>query len=189
MLSPRERQALWHSAVEHRGIGDIAERLQLSYMAAAQVIHRARKHALQLAARVAIVFGAIRLGRSASRMSLTAVRLVAVPVIAISAISMQSAGTPSGSAAAQAKRDAVAGLIRHPQAASAAGGAAARSRASSDLAQVPGSATATLQSAAAGLQHSLNALPGNVAPSLPGLPVTVPTPALPVVSPLPTALP
>src|SRR6266849_5602072 len=35
-LSKRERQALWHSAVESRPLGDIAGRLRLSYMAAAQ---------------------------------------------------------------------------------------------------------------------------------------------------------
>src|SRR5216683_5027078 len=33
-LSKRERQALWHSAVESRPLGDIAGRLRLSYMAA-----------------------------------------------------------------------------------------------------------------------------------------------------------
>jgi len=61
-LSPRERQALWQSAVEHRPIDDIAGQLRLSYAAAAQVIHRARRRALALAARVAIVFAILRPG-------------------------------------------------------------------------------------------------------------------------------
>jgi RNA polymerase sigma factor (sigma-70 family) len=94
-LSPRERQALWHSAVEHRPVDDIAGRLRLSYMAAAQVIHRARRHALQLASRVAIVFGIFRLGRRASRASVTFVRVAAVPMIALSAISIQTSGQPA----------------------------------------------------------------------------------------------
>ena len=94
-LSPRERQALWQSAVEHRAIDDIAGRLRLSYMAAAQVIHRARRHAFDLAARVAIIFAAFRLGRSASRIGVNAARVAAVPMIAISAISMQSSGSPA----------------------------------------------------------------------------------------------
>src|ERR1700737_4588065 len=54
-LSSRERQALWQSAVESRPLGDIGVRLRLSYMAAAQVLRRARRHALQVAARVAVV--------------------------------------------------------------------------------------------------------------------------------------
>jgi hypothetical protein len=62
-LSKRERLALWHSAVESRPLADIASRLRLSYMAAAQVLHRARRHASQAAGRVAVVFGIVRLGR------------------------------------------------------------------------------------------------------------------------------
>src|SRR5260370_42125829 len=62
-LSRRERQALWQSAVESRPLADIAIRLRLSYMAAAQVLHRARRHAHQAAQRVAVVFGIFRLGR------------------------------------------------------------------------------------------------------------------------------
>src|SRR6266849_7357147 len=48
-LSKRERQALWQSAVESRPLADIASGLRLSYMAAAQVLHRARRHAVQAA--------------------------------------------------------------------------------------------------------------------------------------------
>ena len=99
-LSPRERQALWQSAVEHRPIDDIAGQLRLSYAAAAQVIHRARRHALALAARVAIVFGILRLGRRASRISLMAARVAAVPMITISVISLQTSGTPATAAIA-----------------------------------------------------------------------------------------
>jgi RNA polymerase sigma-70 factor, ECF subfamily len=183
-LSPRERQALWHSAVEHRGIGDIAGRLQLSYMATAQVIHRARKHALQLAARVAIVLGAIRLGRSASRVSLAAMRLAAVPVIAISAISIQSTGTPSG----PARLPTVAGQASQAQVAPVAG-TTAHAKGPVDPTQAQAGASSAITSAANGAQRSVKDLSGSLGSLVPGLPVTVPTPALPVISPVPTPLP
>src|SRR5438094_8524558 len=54
-LSLRERLALWQSAVEHRPLADIATGLQLSYAAAAQVVHRARQRAIRLAASVAAI--------------------------------------------------------------------------------------------------------------------------------------
>lgn len=41
-LRDRERQALWQSAVEHRPVTEIASYLGLSYMAAAQLLHRGR---------------------------------------------------------------------------------------------------------------------------------------------------
>ena len=94
-LSPVERQVLWQSAVEHRAIDDIAGRLRLSYMAAAQVIHRARRHALELAARVAIVIGAVKLSERFGRATLAAARVAAVPIIAVSAMSMQTSGAPA----------------------------------------------------------------------------------------------
>jgi hypothetical protein len=62
-LSKGERQALWQSAVESRPLADIASGLRLSYMAAAQVLHRARRHAVQAATRVALVFGIFHVGR------------------------------------------------------------------------------------------------------------------------------
>src|SRR5438093_4211836 len=60
-LSVRERLALWQSAVEHRSLADIATGLQLSYAAAAQVVHRARQHAVRLAASVAAILAVARL--------------------------------------------------------------------------------------------------------------------------------
>jgi RNA polymerase sigma-70 factor (ECF subfamily) len=107
-LSPRHRRVLWQSAVENRPIHEIAGRLQLSYAATSQLIHRARRRALALAARVAIVFAILRLGRRASRISLTAAKVAAVPMIAISAISIQTSGTPT--TAAITYRSAVSGL-------------------------------------------------------------------------------
>jgi RNA polymerase sigma-70 factor, ECF subfamily len=62
-LPLRERQALWQSAVESRPLADIAMGLRLNYMAAAQVLHRARQHAAGTAARIAVVIGIVRLAR------------------------------------------------------------------------------------------------------------------------------
>jgi RNA polymerase sigma-70 factor (ECF subfamily) len=68
-LSFRERMALWQSAVEHRPLADIASGLQLSYAAAAQVVHRARQHAVRLAASVAAIVAGLRFPRWARRMA------------------------------------------------------------------------------------------------------------------------
>jgi RNA polymerase sigma-70 factor (ECF subfamily) len=68
-LSFRERMALWQSAVEHRPLADIASGLQLSYAAAAQVVHRARQHAVRLAAGAAAIIAGLRLPRWLRRMA------------------------------------------------------------------------------------------------------------------------
>src|SRR4029077_9071855 len=62
-LRARERQVLWQSAVEYRPIGEIGSYLGLSYMAAAQLLHRARRHASLVAARIAAIFGLLQLKR------------------------------------------------------------------------------------------------------------------------------
>lgn len=64
-LGERERQALWQSAVERRPLVEIAGYLGLSYVAAAQVVHRARKHALLVAGKIAVILGLV--GANASR--------------------------------------------------------------------------------------------------------------------------
>src|SRR5437867_8319147 len=67
-LSLRERMALWQSAVEHRSLADIATGLQLSCAAAAQVVNRARQHAVRLAASVAAVLAVLRFPRAIRRL-------------------------------------------------------------------------------------------------------------------------
>jgi RNA polymerase sigma-70 factor (ECF subfamily) len=114
-LSRRERQALWQSAVESRPLADIASGLRLSYMAAAQVLHRARRHAVQAATRVAVVFGIFQLGRQRSGVgplgvaqriaAVAAVPLIVVSMNASSAIPQAASGTaalPAVSAAGPA---------------------------------------------------------------------------------------
>jgi RNA polymerase sigma-70 factor (ECF subfamily) len=107
-LSKRERQALWQSAVESRPLADIASRLQLSYMAAAQVLHRARRRAVQAAGRVAVVFGVFHLGRQrpgaesllgAHKLAALA-SVAAVPLIAVSMNSSSPARPPAPAAPA-----------------------------------------------------------------------------------------
>jgi RNA polymerase sigma-70 factor (ECF subfamily) len=107
-LSKRERQALWQSAVESRPLADIASRLQLSYMAAAQVLHRARRRAFQAAGRVAVVFGVFHLGRQrpgvgqllgAHRLAAVATA-AAVPLIVISMNASSPERQPAPSAPA-----------------------------------------------------------------------------------------
>jgi RNA polymerase sigma factor (sigma-70 family) len=62
-LRDRERQALWQSAVEHRPVAEIATYLGLSYMAAAQLLHRARQRASLVAAKLAAILGLLELDR------------------------------------------------------------------------------------------------------------------------------
>ena len=111
-LSRRERQALWQSAVESRPLADIASQLRLSYMAAAQVLHRARRHAIQAASRVAVVLGIFRLGRQRPGAgALTAAqRLAAVAAVPLIVVSLNaSSQVPQAASASAAPPPAVAG--------------------------------------------------------------------------------
>src|SRR5207244_4711334 len=109
--SRREPLAVWQSAVEHRPLADIATGLQLSYAAAAQVVHRARQRAIRLAASVAAILTVLRFPRVARRVldrtaafrteteSLLAARrviaLAALPVIAGLALQSSTASSTS----------------------------------------------------------------------------------------------
>jgi RNA polymerase sigma-70 factor (ECF subfamily) len=178
-LSRRERQALWQSAVESRPLADIAIRLRLSYMAAAQVLHRARRHAVQAAARVAVVFGIFHLGRQRPGAGplVVAQRLAAAAAVPLIVVSMNaSSSVPQPESAA-------------PPAISAVGPASLAAPNPTTLAlpsipgggpaaQLPGS-TATLNSATDAVGQLLRSLP-----SVP--PVAVQPSALPSVSALPS---
>jgi RNA polymerase sigma factor (sigma-70 family) len=100
-LSPRERLALWQSAVEHRPLADIASGLRLNYMAAAQVLSRARRHAALAMARVAAIFAVFRLCRRAAAHSMQLVAVLAVPV-AIAAIQSSSSTVENSTSRAAA---------------------------------------------------------------------------------------
>lgn len=184
-LSPLERKALWDSAVERRSVHDIAGRLQLSYMATAQVISRARRHALQLAARVAIVLGIIRLSQN-GRLSLAAARVTTVPVIAISTIVIQTSVSPVTAAGSGAPNRGAVTQRMHASPLSRAGGSVS----TTPLVlggtllprSVPTNPSLTVSTAVNAVRLSLDGMTGhrNTSLSDPGAAVQVPTlPSLP----------
>jgi RNA polymerase sigma-70 factor (ECF subfamily) len=187
-LSRRERQALWQSAVESRPLADIASGLRLSYMAAAQVLHRARRHAVQAAARVAVVFGIFQLGRqrpgggpllTAQRVAaLAAVPLIAVSLNASSPVTRPVSDAPS---AISASPSPVAGERRvgASDLTSRLGGGQGEGL----ITQLPGS-TATLNSATNTVNQLLRSLPSlppvlGTAPVLPSVPAPPSPPPVP----------
>ena len=181
-LSKRERQALWQSAVESRPLADIASRLRLSYMAAAQVLHRARRHAHQAASRVAVVFGIfISRHRPGAGPLVAAQRLAtaaAVPLIV--AVSMNASSPIPQAASAPAAPASVSAAAPNP-AGQAFPSPSGGGQGGGLLAEPPGS-TATLNSATDAIGRLLSPLP-----SVP--PVLGKAPALPSVSALPSPIP
>jgi RNA polymerase sigma factor (sigma-70 family) len=176
-LSRRERQALWHSAVESRPLADIAGRLRLSYMAAAQVLHRARRHAVQVAARVAVVVGVCHLGRqrAGGGLALAATRLAAVAAVPVILVSIQSS-SPTPQAASTASP-----TVSTVGSAPAEGGSTGALSASQLPPPVRGKvgvggltpgATTTLNSAASAVRQLLNSLP--TVPPVLGKPAPIP---------------
>ena len=98
-LRTRERLALWQSVVERRSVAAIANDLGLSYMATAQLLHRARRHAAMLAKRLAAIFGLLQLGRFLRRATQgvsigarQALAAAALPVVVVVAIQSSSSG-------------------------------------------------------------------------------------------------
>jgi RNA polymerase sigma-70 factor (ECF subfamily) len=184
-LSRRERQALWQSAVESRPLADIATGLRLSYMAAAQVLHRARRHAVQAAARVAVALGIFQLGRQRAGAGPLSVAqrvaaVVAVPLIVVSMNASSPASKAASASAAppaisqSASRVAAEGRVGASDVPSPLGGG----QGGGVITQLPGS-TATLNSATNTVRQLLRPLP-----SLPALVPKAPTP--PSVAPLPS---
>src|SRR4029077_9929237 len=98
-LRARERQVLWQSAVEYRPIGEIGSYLGLSYMAAAQLLHRARRHASLVAARIAAIFGLLQLKRLGRRpdfgVGLQPVAVALVMPLAVAGLVAASSSHPS----------------------------------------------------------------------------------------------
>lgn len=182
-LSRRERLALWQSAVESRPLADIASGLRLSYMAAAQVLHRARRHAVQAAARVAVVLGIVHLGRQRAGTGLfgAAQRLAAVAAVPLIVVSMNASSPISPAASSSAGPAAVSA------AGAASGGAASHAFSLPPSVGVGGLApgsTASLNSAADTVRQLLRSLP-SVAPTAGKAPVLPSLPALPSPPPIP----
>src|SRR5438270_1778230 len=96
-LGERERQALWQSAVERRTLTEIASYLGMSYMAAAQLVHRARKHASVVAAKLAAVMG-LAAANSMRRRSPVLTFAQSLAVVAVMPLVLVAVATPSSSA-------------------------------------------------------------------------------------------
>jgi RNA polymerase sigma-70 factor, ECF subfamily len=69
-MGARERQALVQSAVEDLPVAEVARTSGLSYLAAAQLLHRARRSALLILTRLVVILGLAQLGRAAKRLKL-----------------------------------------------------------------------------------------------------------------------
>jgi hypothetical protein len=103
-LDVRDRQALWQSAVERRPLAEIAHSFGLSYMAAAQLLHRARRRASVLATRLAIILGLAQLGRAARRSNLAlrsqqVAAVVVMPLVIAAVVGSSSPRAPIGAEA------------------------------------------------------------------------------------------
>ncbi len=178
-LSKRERQALWQSAVESRPLADIASGLRLSYMAAAQVLHRARRHAVQAAARVAVVFGIFHIGRQRPGAGplVAAKRLAALAAVPLIAISMNASSPVPQAAPASAA----------PPAVSAAGPASVAGAPQTKGGGQGGAGTSLLPGSTAALNSATDAIGRLLQRPLPSVPPSVgKPPALPSVSALPS---
>src|SRR6184192_360256 len=199
-LSVKERQALWQSAVESRPLADIAGRLRLSYMAAAQVVHRARRHAAYVAARVAIVLGALGLGRQRSSgeplalsraLAMAALPLAAVVVIQTSSSPSPGTGPPLPGQSAIHPKDAGAtttaatGSAHDPAAPPSAGGGVLPATSIAPTATIPPEASSAINSLTDQDRHAIGGLPG-----LPTAPLPSPSvPPVPGVGKVPTVVP
>jgi RNA polymerase sigma-70 factor (ECF subfamily) len=115
-LSARERTVLWQTAVEHRSLAEIANSLHLNYMAAGQVVSRARRRASILAAKVAAIFLVFRLitrrvnASPSGGVAGWGLVAVVVPVVALSVQPSSSAIPPRAQLNAQPTTGASQGL-------------------------------------------------------------------------------
>jgi RNA polymerase sigma-70 factor (ECF subfamily) len=191
-LSRRERQALWQSAVESRPLADIAGRLRLSYMAAAQVLHRARRHAVEVAGRVAVVVGVFQWGRQRlGGIGVVATRVAAVVAVPLIVVSVQSSspvrqpltGSPAAvSAAPLVGASGVPGGVAGTLHAQVSGLVPGAMPSPNSLVPAP---TGTLNSAIGSVSQLLRSLP-SVPPVAGTLPVLPSGSALPSPAPLPS---
>jgi RNA polymerase sigma-70 factor (ECF subfamily) len=197
-LPLRERQALWESAVESRPVADIARHLQLSYMAAAQVLHRARRHAAMVAARVAVVVvGLFGLSRQRTANAASNVqRLVAtaaLPIAAVAVISQSSsgssasAGSPVPTVLTQTAAGAATSGSRSPSASSGNSQNAIPGGMGGLVLPRPSSLPGTVVLPTA-LPSALPLPSGAALPSIPAVPSAIATPSVPPLPSLP-ALP
>jgi len=157
-LGVRDREALWQSAVELRSVPEIARSFNLSYTAAAQLLSRARRRALLVAARLAIILGLAQLGQvfrrsNAAHRGQQLAAVVVVPIMVAAVVISSSPHAEVGAAATShaAGAQAQGPSIGHPSALPATGpstppvttGALAALPAASTVATVPAPAGVT----------------------------------------------
>ena len=157
-LGVRDREALWQSAVESRSLPEIARSFNLSYTAAAQLLSRARRRALLVAARLAIILGLAQLGQvfrrsNAAHRGQQLAAVVVVPIMVAAVVISSSPHAEVGAAATShaAGAQAQGPSIGHPSALPATGpstppvttGALAALPAASTVATVPAPAGVT----------------------------------------------
>ena len=104
-MGVREREALWRSAVADLPVGDIARSFGVSYLAAAQLLHRARRQALVLATRLAVILGLARIGQAARRLNLAlrSEQIAAVVVVPLAIAAMVVSSAPQRPIRVEAK--------------------------------------------------------------------------------------
>ncbi len=103
-LGVRDREALWQSAVESRSLAEIARSFNLSYTAAAQLLSRARRRALLVAARLAVILGFAQVGRAFKRSNAAygGQQLAAVVVVPIMVAALVVSSSPHADVGAAA---------------------------------------------------------------------------------------
>ena len=104
-LGVRDREALWQSAVERRSLAEIARSFNLSYTATAQLLSRARRRALLVATRLAVILGLAGLGRAFkrsnwARRSQQLAAVVVVPIMVAAVVVSSSPQAELGATAA-----------------------------------------------------------------------------------------
>ena len=127
-LGVRDREALWQSAVELRSLPEIARSFNLSYTAAAQLLSRARRRAVLVAARLAVILGLAQLGQvfrrsNAAHRGQQLAAVVVVPIMVAAVVISSSPHAEVGAAATShaAGAQAQGPSIGHPSALPATG--------------------------------------------------------------------
>ena len=199
-LGDRDRDALWQSAVEERPLAEIAGRLGLSYAAAGQLVHRARKRAWVAAGKLGAALGVPALIRLLRRRSASwsigqlAAAVVLVPLVGAAVVVGAAANhwrLPFAAPVAHVS----APRPHHSPASGASPGASAAALSQSALADdttghhpVRRLAGALRNSTQSVIQAVKSLLPSPPVPApTTGLQSTVPVPPLPV--PTPSGLP
>jgi RNA polymerase sigma factor (sigma-70 family) len=123
-LATRERRVLWQSAVEERPLAEIASHLGLSYMAAAQFVHRARRRAFLIAAKLAAIVAFYRswLSRPRPNGSVTLSALMVAAAVPIFVATAMPSVTPQAGAGPAARSSASSPQVAGPVQVSIANG-------------------------------------------------------------------